>query len=215
MFNLKLKEKADIVSEILLNEYKNAKCSLDFNTPLELLIATRLSAQCTDERVNIVTKDLFSKYKAVEEYAQADMSDIEKTIHSCGFFRAKSKSIVELSKKIKDEFNSKVPDTMESLLSLPGVGRKTANLILGELYNKPAIVADTHCIRLSNRIGFCKTDDPYKVELALKKLIKPESSLQFCHCLVNHGRSVCNARKPECGKCVISDYCKFNKEINK
>lgn len=209
------KNRADKVAEILLSEYPEAQCSLEFQSPLELLIATRLSAQCTDARVNIVTKDLFAKYKTAADFANADVTEIEHIIHSCGFYHDKAKDIVRMSRTIIEEHDSHVPDNMEALLKLSGVGRKTANLILGELYHKPAIVTDTHCIRLSNRIGLCDTTDPYKVELALKKLLKPETSFYFCHCLVYHGRKICNARKPLCDDCVIKDDCRYYEELSK
>ncbi len=206
---MKTKDKALAVCKLLLKEYPNANCSLQFKNGLELLIATRLSAQCTDERVNIVTKVLFNRYKTAEDYANCEIEELEAIVKSCGFYHAKAKSIKEMCSTIIREYNNEIPNTMEQLLTLSGVGRKTANLVLGELYQKPAIVADTHCIRLSNRIGLCKVDDPYKVELALIKLIPKENSLEFCHCLVHHGRAVCNARKPLCEQCCVKEYCDY------
>lgn len=202
------KEKAKIIVELLKKEYPDALCSLEAADPLQLLIATRLSAQCTDARVNLVTPELFEKYPALDDYCNAKVEDIEKIIHSCGFFRAKAKDIIGMAQKIKSDFNGEVPDSIEKLTSLPGVGRKTANLIMGDIYKKPAIVADTHLIRITNLIGFVETKDPYKVELALKKIIEPEESNNFCHRMVLHGRAVCVARKPQCEKCCISEYCK-------
>jgi endonuclease-3 len=180
---------------------------LDFSAPHELLIATRLSAQCTDKRVNIVTSELFAKYRSVEEFAAADISDIERIIKPCGLFRTKAASLKGICGEILENHGGAVPNSMESLLELPGVGRKTANLIMGELYGKPAIVADTHVIRLSNRLGLCREKDAYKVETALIKAIPREESLSFCHRLVFHGRNVCKARKPDCGKCKLSELC--------
>ena len=208
------KEKAKIICKILLNEYPNATCSLNFKSPLELLIATRLSAQCTDERVNIVSKPLFERFKDLNDFANCDILELEMIIKSCGFYHAKAKSIKEMCNTLLSNFGGTIPNSMEKLLTLSGVGRKTANLVLGELYNEPAIVADTHCIRLSNRLGLCNTTDPYKVELALFKLIKKEDSLAFCHSLVHHGRAVCNARKPICEKCCCKAYCLYTLKID-
>ena len=194
--------------EALKNEYPDAVCSLVAGNPFELLIATRLSAQCTDARVNIVTPALFEKYRTLEDYAQADAEDIAEIIHSCGFFRQKSKDIVGMAQKIISDFDGKVPDNIEDLTTLPGVGRKTANLICGDVYGKPAIVADTHLIRISNRLGLVATKDPYKVELELKKLLPPEESNDFCHRAVLHGRAICDARKPKCDICPMTQFCK-------
>lgn len=194
--------------EALKKEYPDAICSLDAGNPFELLIATRLSAQCTDARVNLVTPELFGKYKTLEDYASADVDDIAAIIHSCGFFRQKSKDIVGIAQKILADFDGKVPDNIEDLTSLPGVGRKTANLICGDVYGKPAVVADTHLIRISNRLGLVATKDPFKVEIELKKLLPPEESNNFCHRCVLHGRAVCDSRKPLCEKCTMNEFCK-------
>lgn len=194
--------------EALKKEYPDGICSLLADNPLELLIATRLSAQCTDARVNLVTPALFEKYKTVEDYATADADDIAEIIHSCGFFRQKSKDIVGMAQKIISNFGGKVPDNIEDLTSLPGVGRKTANLICGDVYGKPAVVADTHLIRISNRLGLVETKDPYKVEIELKKLLPPEESNDYCHRNVLHGRAVCDARKPRCEICTMNEFCK-------
>lgn len=194
--------------EALKNEYPDAICSLDASNPLELLIATRLSAQCTDARVNLVTPALFEKYKTAEDYAAADVDDIAQIIHSCGFFRQKSKDIVGIAQKIISDFGGKVPDNIEELTSLPGVGRKTANLICGDVYGKPAVVADTHLIRISNRLGLVSTKDPFKVEIELKKLLPPEESNDFCHRCVLHGRAVCDSRKPKCEICSMNEFCR-------
>ena len=194
--------------EALKKEYPDAICSLTADTPFELLIATRLSAQCTDARVNLVTPALFEKYRTLEDYAQADVEDVAEIIHSCGFFRQKSKDIVGMAQKILSDFDGKVPDNIEDLTTLPGVGRKTANLICGDVYGKPAIVADTHLIRISNRLGLVATKDPYKVEIELKKLLPPEESNDFCHRAVLHGRAICDARKPKCDICPMTQFCK-------
>ena len=194
--------------EALKKEYPDAICSLVAGNPFELLIATRLSAQCTDARVNLVTPALFEKYKTLEDYAQADAQDIAAIIHSCGFFRQKSKDIVGMAQKIISDFGGKVPDNIEDLTTLPGVGRKTANLICGDVYGKPAVVADTHLIRISNRLGLVATKDPYKVEIELKKLLPPEESNDFCHRAVLHGRAVCDSRKPKCDICPMAEFCK-------
>lgn len=194
--------------DALKSAYPDAVCSLVAGNPFELLIATRLSAQCTDARVNLVTPELFAKYRTLEDYASADVNDIEKIIHSCGFFRQKSKDIIEMAKKIISDFDGKVPDNIDDLTTLSGVGRKTANLICGDVYGKPAIVADTHLIRISNRLGLVATKDPYKVELELKKLLPPEESNDFCHRAVLHGRAVCDSRKPKCDICNMSSFCK-------
>ena len=194
--------------EALKKEYPDAICSLTADTPFELLIATRLSAQCTDARVNLVTPALFSKYRTLEDYANADAEDIAEIIHSCGFFRQKSKDIVGMAQKILSDFGGKVPDNIEELTTLPGVGRKTANLICGDVYGKPAIVADTHLIRISNRLGLVATKDPFKVETELRKLLPPEESNDFCHRAVLHGRAICDSRKPKCDICPMADFCK-------
>ena len=202
------KQIALLAVEALKKDYPDAICSLVAGNPFELLIATRLSAQCTDARVNLVTPALFEKYKTLEDYASADVKDIEEIIHSCGFFRQESKDIIEMAKKIISDYNSVVPDTIEELTTLSGVGRKTANLICGDVYGKPAVVADTHLIRISNRLGLVSTKDPYKVEIELKKLLPPEESNDFCHRAVLHGRAVCDARKPKCDVCSMSQFCK-------
>lgn len=193
--------------DALKREYPDAVCSLRAENPFELLVATRLSAQCTDARVNLVTPVLFSKYKTLEDYAEADIDDVAEIIHSCGFFRQKSRDIVGMAQKILSDFGGKVPDNIEDLTSLPGVGRKTANLICGDVYGKPAVVADTHLIRISNRLSLVETRDPYKVEIQLKELLPPEESNDFCHRAVLHGRKVCDARKPKCESCAMNFFC--------
>ncbi|MEE1350444.1 MAG: endonuclease III [Clostridia bacterium] len=204
---MKRQERAAAVLELLKAEYPSVKCTLNYQTPIEMLIATQLSAQCTDARVNIVTQKLFKKYRSVEDFANADYDELCEDIRSAGFYRSKAKNIILASQRIIDAYGGEVPDTMEDLLSLAGTGRKTANLVLGDIFKKPAIVVDTHCIRLSNRIGLTKNSDPVKIEMDLKKIIPPEESLDFCHRLVAHGRAVCPARKPKCEECVIKSVC--------
>lgn len=206
------KQKAVFCVEALEKEYPDALCSLEASNPLELLIATRLSAQCTDARVNLVTPALFKKYPTLEDYCNAEIEDIEKIIHSCGFYRAKAKDIKGMAIMIRDEFGGKVPDSIEKLTTLPGVGRKTANLIMGDVYGQPAVVADTHLIRITNLLGLVDTKDPKKVELELKKILPPEKSNDFCHRAVLHGRVVCVARRPKCENCCMKEVCKFKKK---
>lgn len=205
------KERAEGCIEALEKKYPEAICSLDADNPLQLIIATRLSAQCTDARVNLVTPALFEKYHTVEDFASADVEDIEKIIHSCGFFRAKARDIVGMCRKMIDEFDGEVPDSLEKLTSLPGVGRKTANLIVGDVYGKPAVVADTHLIRITNLIGLVETKDPVKVEMELKKILPPEKSNDFCHRCVMYGREICISGRPKCDECVMRSYCKSSK----
>ncbi len=205
------KQKALFCVEALEREYPDALCSLEASNPLELLIATRLSAQCTDARVNLVTPALFRKYPTLEDYCNAEISDVEKIIHSCGFYRAKARDIVGMAIKIRDDFGGQVPDSIEKLTSLPGVGRKTANLIMGDVYKQPAVVADTHLIRITNLLGLTDSKDPLKVEMQLKKLLPPDKSNDFCHRAVLHGRAVCVARRPDCGSCCMKEVCSFAK----
>ena len=201
------KDRALLAVEALKNKYPDSLCSLNAENPLQLIIATRLSAQCTDARVNLVTPALFEKYKTVEDFASADVADVENIIHSCGFFRAKAKDIVEMCKKMISDFGGNVPDNIDDLTSLPGVGRKTANLIMGDVYGKPAVVADTHLIRISNLLGLVSTKDPYKVEMKLRELLPPEESNDFCHRCVLHGRDTCVSGRPKCDECVMNSFC--------
>lgn len=195
--------------EALKEAYPEAICSLVYSDPLQLLIATRLSAQCTDARVNLVTPELFSKYKTLDDLENAEVEDVEKIIRSCGFYHDKARDIVGIAKKIKSDFNGEVPSTIEDLTSLPGVGRKTANLIMGDVFHAPSsVVTDTHLIRISNRIGLVDTKDPKKVEFELRKLLPPDESNDFCHRTVLHGRAVCTARKAHCDICTLKDFCK-------
>ncbi len=208
-----MKSNEDVLSIVgeLKALYPNSICSLNYPKPYELLFAVRLAAQCTDERVNQVTPALFARFPTLEALAQADVSEVETYIHSTGFFRAKARDIVAASQMMLERFDGKVPDNMDDLLSLPGVGRKTANLILGDVYNTPGVVvADTHCIRISGKLGMTDgTKDPAKVEQQLRAILPPEESNNFCHRLVLHGRAVCMARKPDCVNCTLRPWCDF------
>lgn len=205
------KQRAALCVAALKEEYPDALCSLEYTDPLQLLIATRLSAQCTDARVNQVTPALFTAYPTLDAFCEAKVEDVEEYIHSCGFFRAKARDIVGMAQKVRDEFGGVVPDTVEALTTLPGVGRKTANLIVGDIYHKPAVVADTHLIRITNLLGLVDTKDPKKVEYALRDLLDPAESNDFCHRCVLHGRAVCVARRPQCDSCCMKPYCKSAK----
>lgn len=209
---MKKQERAENVMRIFDEIYPKVKCTLNYSTPHEMLIATQMSAQCTDARVNIVTETLFKKYKTVEDFANADYEELCEDIKSTGFYKNKAKNIIACCKRLISEYNGQVPDTMEDLLTLAGTGRKTANLVLGDIFGKPAVVVDTHCIRLTNKIGLTKEEDPVKIEFELKKLIPPERQLRFCHQLVNHGRARCVARRPDCENCEIKEYCKNKKK---
>lgn len=202
------KERAAGIIDIFNKIYPNVKCSLNYTTPVEMLIATQLSAQCTDARVNIVTETLFKKYPDVYAFANADYEELCNDIRSAGFYRNKAKNIILCCQKLIDVYNGNVPDTMEELLTLPGTGRKTANLVLGDIFHKPAVVVDTHCMRLSRRIGLTKAETPEKIEAELKKLIPPGHQLKLCHQFVNHGRAVCTARSPKCSECAVRSLCK-------
>lgn len=209
---MKKAEKIQLILDELERLYPTAECALHYTKPYELLIATRLSAQCTDERVNKVTPALFEKYPTLEAFAQADFEELCEMVHSCGFFRGKAKSIIEMSQAILERFDGQVPDNIEDLTSLSGIGRKTANLICGDIYGKPAIIADTHCIRLSNRLGLATSTNPEIVERQLKAIIPPERQTKFCHNLVHHGRAVCDARKPLCENCPLTSVCTYFKK---
>lgn len=192
----------------LEDAYPLAECSLEYEKDYELLFSVRLAAQCTDARVNMITPALFERFPTLEAFAEADVSEVETYIHSCGFFRSKAKDIVNCAQVLLLQHGGRVPDTMEELVKLPGVGRKTANLILGDVYHKPAVVVDTHCIRLSNRMGLVDgLKDPVKIETALRAILPPEKSSDFCHRLVLHGRAVCDARKPQCTLCCVRHVC--------
>lgn len=207
------KQRAEAAVKLLEQEYPDAICALQYKKDYELLFATRLSAQCTDARVNIVTQDLYSIFPTLEAFAQAQPDEIEAVIRPCGLGRTKARDLNAAAQYLLEHHGGKVPGTMEELLKIPGVGRKTANLILGDLYGQPAIVADTHCIRLSNRIGLVDgIKEPGKLEKALLPIVSPEASNDFCHRLVLHGRAVCTARKPMCGQCCLRDICKIGIE---
>lgn len=203
------KEKARIINDELNRLYPEAACSLTYTNPLELIIATVLSAQCTDARVNIVSKDLFVRYRTAEDFAGADLDELMQIIKPCGFYKNKAKNIQGLCRAVIERFGGSIPGTMDELLTLPGVGRKTANLVLGTVFNDPGIVADTHCIRLSNRFGLCNSEDPVKVEQQLTALIPKPERLVFCHRLIYHGRAVCTARSPKCGDCTLVALCAY------
>lgn len=203
----RIKIRVKNITDILERLYPEPKCELIYSAPHELLIATRLSAQCTDKRVNAVTPVLFEKYRSVREFAAADVPEIENIIKPCGLYKTKAADIKSMCAALADVHDCRVPDNMDELLKLSGVGRKTANLILGELYGLPAVVADTHVIRLSNRLGLVCSKDAYKVETALRELLPPTESLYFCHRLVLHGRAVCKAKNPDCGNCGLSGLC--------
>ena len=194
--------------EALRERYPDAVCSLTYTDPLQLLIATRLSAQCTDARVNLVTPALFERYPTLDAFADASPEEVGEYIRSCGLYKTKARDIVAMAGMLRDVYHGEIPQTVEELIKLPGVGRKTANLVCGDIFHVPGVVvADTHCIRISNRLGLCDTKDPYKVEQQLKKLLPPEESNSFCHRLVLFGRDVCPARSPHCESCPLKGIC--------
>lgn len=200
-------ERAKKSVELLKAQYPNAECSLNYSDPFQLLIATRLSAQCTDARVNMVTPALFARFPDAKSFMEADLEEVEQLIKTCGLYKTKAKDLISIGKDIYERFGSVVPDTIEELTTLSGVGRKTANLICGDVYGKPAVVADTHFIRLCNRLGFVNTKEPLKVETAMRKLLPPDESNDFCHRSVLHGRAVCSARNPKCDECCLESIC--------
>ena len=193
--------------EALENLYPDAICSLEYKDAFQLLIATRLSAQCTDARVNLVTPALFREFPDAKSMGAAPIKRVEELIKTCGLYKTKARDLIEIGKKITEDFGGKVPDTIEELVTLSGVGRKTANLVVGDVYGKPAVVTDTHFIRLCNRLGLVKTNEPRKVEDAMRKLLPPEKSNDFCHRSVLFGRDICTARKAYCEKCPMEDFC--------
>ena len=205
-----MKEKVDAIISALEERYPDALCALHYSKDYELMIAVRLSAQCTDARVNLVTPDLFAAYPTLEAFANADIADVENYVHSCGFYRQKAKDIVLACQMLIDHYDSKVPDKMDDLLKLPGVGRKTANLLMGDLYGIPgSIVCDTHCIRICGRLGLSEGKDPEKVEQQLRMILPPEKSSDFCHRIVLFGRDICTARSHKCSACPLAIHCKY------
>ena len=209
---MRKKELAQLVIERLKEEYPGADCTLEYDEAWKLLVSVRLAAQCTDARVNVVVQGLYEKYPTIEALAAAEVTDIEAIVKPCGLGKSKARDISACMKTLVSEYGGKVPDDFDKLLKLPGVGRKSANLIMGDVFHKPAIVTDTHCIRLSNRIGLVDNEkDPKKVEMALWKIVPPEEGNDLCHRLVNHGREVCTARTaPHCDRCCLEDICKKN-----
>ena len=203
-----MEEKVNSIIEILKDRYPQTLCALHHETDYQLMIAVRLSAQCTDARVNLVTPALFAAYPTLDDLANANISDIEGYIHSCGFYRQKAKDIVLSCQMLINDYNRKVPDSMEELLKLPGVGRKTANLLLGDLYTVPgSVVCDTHCIRICGRLGLSQGKEPEKVERQLRAILPPEESSDFCHRIVLFGRDCCTARNPKCSECPLAIHC--------
>lgn len=203
------KQRMAKILDILAKEYPNVKIQLNFSNPFELLIATILSAQCTDERVNKVTPSLFKKYKSPSDYVNIPIEELEKEIYSTGYYKAKAKHIKEMSKMLLEKYNGVVPSQLEELIKLPGVGRKTANVVLGHCFNVPAIVVDTHVIKLSNRLGFVCTKNAEIIERKLMELLPKNKWVIFTHYFISHGRKICTARNPKCNECVISKYCKY------
>ena len=202
------KELALEVIERLKNEYPDADCTLEYDQAWKLLVSVRLAAQCTDARVNVVVKGLFEKYPTVEALAAADVADIEEIVRPCGLGKSKARDINACMRMLRDEYHSQVPDDFNALLKLPGVGRKSANLIMGDVFKKPAIVTDTHCIRITGRLGLTESNVPLKVEKDLRAVLPPEESNDFCHRTVLHGRAVCTARNPKCALCCMNSFCK-------
>lgn len=203
------KEKAMLAIKRLKILYPEATCSLEYNKdkPYELLMATRLSAQCTDARVNIVTKTLFSEYQTLESFANAELSDIEKIVYPCGFYKVKAADIIKMANQLIEDYQGVLPDTIEELTKLSGIGRKTANLIVGDIYGKPSIVTDTHCIRICGRLVLTSSKDPKKTEDELRKILPQDESGNFCHRIVHFGRDICKSQSPRCDDCVMNDIC--------
>ena len=204
---MRKKERAETAVERLEKLYPQALCSLTYSDAFQLLIATRLSAQCTDKRVNMVTPALFAEFPDAKSMGEAPLSRVEELIKTCGLYKTKAKDLVAIGKAITERFGGNVPDTIEELTTLPGVGRKTANLVCGDIYGKPAVVTDTHFIRLCNRLGLVETTNPLSVEKQMRKLLPPEKSNDFCHRTVLFGRDICTARKAHCEACVLADIC--------
>lgn len=206
---MEMKQRVDGIIEALKQAYPDPRCALQYRKDYELMIAVRLSAQCTDERVNMITPALFQRFPTLDALADADVAEVETYVRSCGFYKHKARDIVLACQMLREIYNRRVPDNMEDLLKLPGVGRKTANLLLGDIYGKEAYVCDTHCIRITNKLGLVSgTKDPAKVEQQLRQVLPPEESSNFCHRIVLHGRAVCNARAPKCQVCTLAPFCK-------
>lgn len=203
-----MKENIRQMIEILKERYPEALCALQYEKDYELMIAVRLSAQCTDARVNLVTPALFERFPTLDAFADANIAEVEKYVHSCGFYKHKARDIVLACQMLREVYDRKVPDSMQELLKLPGVGRKTANLLLGDIYGQPAVVCDTHCIRIANRLGLAVGKEPEKVEAQLRAILPPEESSAFCHRIVLFGRDICSARNPKCGECPLRPFCK-------
>ena len=205
-----MQEKVSAIIDILKKRYPEAPCALHYTKDYELMIAVRLSAQCTDARVNLITPALFEAYPTLEAMANADIADVENYVHSCGFYRQKAKDIVHSCQMLIRDYDCKVPNSMEELLKLPGVGRKTANLLQGDLYGVPgSVVCDTHCIRICGKLGLSEGKEPEKVEKQLRAILPPEKSSDFCHRIVLFGRDICTARSPKCGECPLAVHCKY------
>lgn len=202
------KQRALLAVEALKKEYPDAICSLTYTDPLQLLIATRLSAQCTDARVNLVTPALFERFPTLDAFCAGSEAEIAELIRSCGLYKTKAKDIFNMCHVLRDTYGGEIPDTVEELTKLPGVGRKTANLVVGDIYKKPAVVTDTHCIRIANRLGLTESTVPLKVEKDLRAVLPPEESNDFCHRTVLHGRAVCSARSAKCTACCMREFCK-------
>lgn len=200
-------ERLDTIIAVLKERYPKALCALQYDKDYELMIAVRLSAQCTDARVNLIAPALFARFPTLDSFADADVSEVEEMVRSCGFYKHKARDIVLACQMLRDVYGGKVPDTMDALLKLPGVGRKTANLLLGDLYGQPAVVCDTHCIRIANRLGLAHGKEPEKVEAQLRAILPPEESSDFCHRIVLFGRDICTARSPKCGQCPLRPLC--------
>jgi endonuclease-3 len=211
---VKKKEIAELAVAELKKLYPDASCTLDYDEPYQLMFAARLAAQCTDARVNIVTKTLFKKYPTLQAFADADLAELEQDVKPCGFYHTKAKSLKEMAGQLINDFGGEVPDTMEQLLTLSGIGRKTANLMLGDVFGKPAMVTDTHCIRITGRLGLTANKEPAKVEKDLVKLIPPEESSDFCHRTVEFGRDICKARSPKCTECPLNYFCRYYRSPN-
>jgi endonuclease-3 len=201
------KERAIKAVHLMEQQYPQAVCSLEYERPHEFLVSVRLSAQCTDARVNMITPALFARYKSIEDFADADVHELEEIIRSCGLYKTKARDIINMSRVLLEDYGGAIPSTIDELLKLPGVGRKSANLVIGDLFKKPAVVCDTHCIRISNFIGLTKSKNAEKAEMDLRKVLPMDKANDFCHRLVLHGRAVCIARRPLCADCSLIELC--------